>query len=39
MKTTINTIAKKKGVEKITSITAYDALFGRIFDGEVDFIL
>lgn len=39
MKTTINTISKKKGVEKITSITAYDALFGRIFDGEVDFIL
>ena len=39
MKTTINTIQKKKNKEKITSITAYDALFGRIFDGEVDFIL
>lgn len=39
MKTTINTLQKKKNVEKITAITAYDALFGRIFDGEVDFIL
>ncbi len=39
MKSTINSIAKKKGVEKITSITAYDALFAKIFDGEVDFIL
>lgn len=39
MKTTITTLQKKKNVEKITSITAYDALFGKIFDGEVDFIL
>ncbi|WP_027327216.1 3-methyl-2-oxobutanoate hydroxymethyltransferase [Helicobacter pametensis] len=37
--TTINTIQKKKGIEKITAITAYDALFGRIFDSYVDFIL
>ena len=39
MKTTINTLQQKKGVEKITAITAYDALFSKIFDGEVDFIL
>ncbi|ANV98359.1 3-methyl-2-oxobutanoate hydroxymethyltransferase [Helicobacter enhydrae] len=35
----INTIRNKKGVEKITAITAYDALFAKIFDAEVDFIL
>lgn len=39
MKVTINTLQKKKNIEKITAITAYDALFGRIFDGEVDVIL
>lgn len=39
MKITIDTLQKKKGIEKITAITAYDALFGRIFDSEVDFIL
>lgn len=39
MKITINTLQKKKGSQKITAITAYDALFGRIFDGEVDLIL
>lgn len=36
---TINQIQAKKGVEKITAITAYDALFAKIFDNEVDFIL
>lgn len=36
---TITQIQAKKGVEKITAITAYDALFGKIFDNEVDFIL
>lgn len=39
MKTTISSLQKLKGREKITSITAYDALFASIFDGEVDFIL
>lgn len=37
--TTITQILKKKGVEKITMLTAYDALMARIFDGEVDIIL
>ncbi|WP_407081420.1 3-methyl-2-oxobutanoate hydroxymethyltransferase [Helicobacter ibis] len=32
-------ILKKKRNEKITMITAYDALFAKIFDGEVDMIL
>lgn len=36
---TITQIQAKKGVEKITAITAYDALFAKIFDNEVDFIL
>lgn len=36
---TITQIQSKKGKEKITAITAYDALFGKIFDSEVDFIL
>ncbi len=39
MKTTIATLQHKKNQEKITAITAYDALFGKIFDGEVDIIL
>lgn len=39
MKVTLNTLKKLKGKEKITAITAYDALFGGIFDGEVDIIL
>lgn len=39
MKSTIATLQKLKGKRKITSITAYDALFGSIFDGEVDLIL
>lgn len=36
---TLNTLQKKKGLEKIVAITAYDALFAKIFDSEVDFIL
>ena len=36
---TTTQIVKKKGVEKITMITAYDALMAKIFDGEVDMIL
>ena len=39
MKTTISAFQKLKGNSKITSITAYDALFASIFDGEVDMIL
>lgn len=36
---TLTTIAKMKGVEPITMVTAYDALFAKLFDGEVDMIL
>lgn len=36
---TIPLIQKKKHTEKITMITAYDALFARLFDGTVDMIL
>ncbi len=36
---TIAQFQKLKGVEKISSITAYDALMGGIFDGEVEMIL
>lgn len=36
---TTTQILKKKGVEKITMLTAYDALMAKIFDGEVDMIL
>ncbi len=32
-------LQKKKGKSKIISITAYDALFAKLFDGNVDFIL
>lgn len=39
MKHTITSILKAKGVQKLTMITAYDALFAKLFDGEVDFIL
>lgn len=39
MKHNITTIQKAKGVQKLSMITAYDALFAKIFDGEVDFIL
>ena len=36
---TISQFQKLKGVRKISSITAYDALMGGIFDDEVDMIL
>lgn len=39
MKQTITSIQKAKGVRKLSMITAYDALFAKIFDEEVDFIL
>lgn len=38
-KVTLTTIAKMKGVEPITMVTAYDALFAKLFDGNVDMIL
>ncbi|KYJ86200.1 3-methyl-2-oxobutanoate hydroxymethyltransferase [Sulfurovum riftiae] len=38
-KVTLATIAKMKGVEPITMVTAYDALFAQLFDGEVEMIL
>lgn len=38
-KITLTTIAKMKGVEPITMVTAYDALFSKLFDGYVDMIL
>jgi 3-methyl-2-oxobutanoate hydroxymethyltransferase len=39
MKETVTTIQKAKGNRKLAMITAYDALFSRLFNGEVDFIL
>ena len=39
MKHTLTTILKSKGVKKLSMITAYDALFAKIFDGEVDILL
>lgn len=36
---TVKTLQKLKGEEPITMVTAYDALFARIFDGEVEMIL
>ena len=36
---TLSTIAKMKGREPITMITAYDALFAKLFNGSVDMIL
>jgi len=39
MKQTVTSIQKTKGVRKMTMITAYDTLFAKLFDGEVDFIL
>lgn len=39
MKQTIGTILKAKNNRKLTMITAYDALFASLFNGEVDFIL
>jgi len=38
-KVTVSTIRKMKSVEPITMITAYDALFARLFDGSVEMIL
>jgi 3-methyl-2-oxobutanoate hydroxymethyltransferase len=38
-KQTITTIQKAKGVRKLSMITAYDALFAKLFDEEVDLIL
>ena len=38
-KVTLTRIAKMKGVEPITMVTAYDALFAKLFDGNVDMIL
>ena len=38
-KQTVTSIQKAKGVKKLTMITAYDALFAKLFDSEVDFIL
>ncbi len=38
-KITLSTLKKMKGVEPITMVTAYDALFAQIFDGEVEMIL
>ena len=39
MKVTLDALKKKKNIEKITALTAYDAIFGGIFDGEVDIVL
>jgi len=39
MKVTINKLQKMKGSEKISVITAYDALFANLFDEIVDIIL
>ena len=38
-KVTLSTIAGMKGVEPVTMVTAYDALFAKLFDGEVEMIL
>ncbi len=38
-KVTLSTIAKMKGKEPIVMVTAYDALFAKLFDGEVEMIL
>ena len=38
-KQTITSIQKAKNNSKLTMITAYDALFAKLFDSEVDFIL
>jgi 3-methyl-2-oxobutanoate hydroxymethyltransferase len=38
-KVTLTTIAKMKGVEPITMVTAYDALFAKLFNDNVDMIL
>jgi 3-methyl-2-oxobutanoate hydroxymethyltransferase len=38
-KVTLSRIAKMKGVEPITMVTAYDALFAKLFNTEVEMIL
>ncbi len=38
-KVTLSTIAKMKGKEPFVMVTAYDALFAKLFDGEVEMIL
>ncbi len=38
-KVTLTTISKMKGIEPITMVTAYDALFAKLFNGNVDMIL
>jgi len=38
-KVTITTLKNMKGNEPITMVTAYDALFAQLFDGEVEMIL
>ena len=38
-KHTISSIQKSKGVEKLSMVTAYDSLFGNLFDENVDLIL
>ena len=38
-KQTVTSIINSKGNKKLSMITAYDALFSNLFDGEVDFIL
>jgi 3-methyl-2-oxobutanoate hydroxymethyltransferase len=39
LKQTIKTIQKSKGIEKLSMITAYDSLFAKLFDENVDLIL
>lgn len=38
-KVSLSTIAKMKGIEPIVMVTAYDALFAKLFDGGVEMIL
>ncbi len=38
-KQTITSIQKAKGIRKLSMVTAYDALFAKLFDEQVDFIL
>lgn len=38
-KVTVSTIKSMKGKEPITMVTAYDALFAKLFDGSVEMIL
>ncbi len=38
-KLTISAIKNRKNIEKLTMITAYDSLFAKLFDGEIDIIL